>query len=74
MGGRDPVDIVGIILALALALLALLILVATTVQIIYNSRPEVQLSDNATQVLTGAVGALTGLLGGYIGARTRGRP
>lgn len=65
-----PVDIVAVVLAGALAGLVILILLATTVQIVSTGRgPEVELSDNATQVLVGAMGALTGLLGGYIGGK-----
>jgi hypothetical protein len=69
------VDAVAVILAVGLAGLVVLILVATMVQILSNSLvPEIQLSDNATQVLVGALGAFTGLLGGYIGARARRDP
>jgi len=65
-----PVDLVALVLACALAGTVLGILVATTVQILNTGKgPEVELSDNATQVLVGATGALTGLLGGYMGSR-----
>ena len=75
MRPRQPVDVVAAILACGLAGAVLGILVATAVQIIHTGKgPEVELSDNATQVLVGAVGALTGLLGGYMGARRRGPP
>ena len=68
--GRKPVDRVALILAVALAGLVWLILLTTTVQILHTGRgPEVELSDNATQVLVGATGAVTGLLGGYMGSR-----
>ena len=68
------VDVVAIILAVGLAFgLVVLILVATIVQILNNSLvPEIQLSDNAaTQILVGALGAFTGLLGSYVGSRAR---
>jgi hypothetical protein len=68
---REPVDLVALILAVALGLLVVLILVATTIQIVNSSFPQVQLSENATQVLIAGVGGLTGLLGGYIGSRSR---
>ena len=65
-----PVDLVAVILASALAGLVWLILIVTTVQILHTGKgPEVELSDNANQVLVGATGALTGLLGGYMGSR-----
>lgn len=60
-----------VILAAALGLVAVLILVATMVQIVQSSLPQVELSENASQVLTTAVGALAGLLGSYIGGRHR---
>ena len=60
-------------LACSLGGVALGIIVATTVQII-GGAPSVELSDNATQVLVGVSGALTGLLGGYMGSRRPDRP
>ena len=72
---RRPVDTVAVILALGLAGAILGILAATTVQILHTGQgPEVELSDNATQVLVGAIGALTGLLGGYMGSRRPPQP
>jgi uncharacterized membrane protein YfcA len=65
------VDIVAIILACSLALLVILILIATLLQIVNHSRPPVRLSSNASQVLTAAIGAVAGLLGGYIGSQSR---
>jgi hypothetical protein len=70
-GDRRPVDTVALVLAISLGLLVVLIMVATTVQVISSSRPVVSLSENATQVLIAGVGGLTGLLGGYIGSRSR---
>lgn len=60
-----------VILAIGLTLLVTLILVATIVQIINNEpgAPEIQLSENATQILIAAIGGIVGLLGGYIGHR-----
>ena len=65
------VDIVAIILALGLTLLVSLIIVATMVQIINNDKdvPEIQLSENATQILIAAIGGIVGVLGGYVGYR-----
>jgi hypothetical protein len=65
------VDLVAVILAIGFASVILLIMIATIVQILHNERPEVSLSENATQILTSAVGGLSGLLGGYIGYSLR---
>ena len=62
-----PVDWVAMVLALALGVTIVLILVASTVQIVNGSFPQVKLSENATQVLIAGTGGLTGLLGAYIG-------
>lgn len=72
--GRQPVDTVALILAVALGLTVVLILVATTLQIVSSSFPQVELSENATQVLIAGSGGLTGLLGAYIGANRRDPP
>jgi hypothetical protein len=70
---RPGVDLIALVLAIGLSSAIILILVATMVQIVYNQRPEVTLSENATQVLTSAVGGLSGILGGYIGYSMRDR-
>jgi hypothetical protein len=51
-----PVDIVAVILAASLGLLANLILIGTIVQILHGN-PEVMLSENATQILIAAAAA-----------------
>lgn len=68
---RLGVDLVAAILAVGLACLVVLILVATTIQILHNKPgvPEIQLSENATQVLIAAIGGMVGILGGYVGHR-----
>lgn len=66
------VDIVAVILAAGLACLVILILIATIIQILTPSEPrtpEIQLSENATQILIAAIGGIVGVLGGYIGHR-----
>ena len=68
---RRAVDTVALVLAFGLAFAIVGILVGTTVQIV-RGNPEIALSDNATQIIVGAVGAMTGLLGGYIGSRRPG--
>jgi hypothetical protein len=70
---RLGVDLVALVLALGLSSLVVLILIATIVQILNNNRPEVTLSENATQILTSAVGGLAGILGGYVGYSLRDR-
>jgi hypothetical protein len=68
---RSGVDLVAVILASGLSLAVVLILVATMVQILNNEpgAPEIQLSENATQILIAAIGGIVGVLGGYIGYR-----
>lgn len=71
--GWKGVDFVAAVLAIGLALLVVLIIVATIVQILNNrpASPEIQLSENATQVLIAAIGGIVGVLGGYVGYRVR---
>jgi hypothetical protein len=64
---RGP-DLVAVVLACGLALLASLILVGTIVQILHGN-PEVTLSENATQILIATSSGITGVLGGYMGYR-----
>jgi hypothetical protein len=71
MRNRSGADVVAIILALALGLISVLILLATTIQILDHESPDLTLSENATQILIAAIGGLTGLLGGYIGFNTK---
>lgn len=67
---RPSVDLVAVILAMGLAVLVVLIIVATMVQILANDlKPQIQLSENATQILIAAIGGIVGVLGGYIGHR-----
>ena len=64
-----------VILAVGLTALVVLILVATVVQILHDEpplSPEIQLSDNATQILVAAIGGVVGLLGSYMGHRLHG--
>jgi hypothetical protein len=68
-----PVDIIALILALSLGVTIVLILLVSAVQIIHGSFPQVNLSENATQVLIAGTGGLTGLLGAYIGLNRSGR-
>jgi hypothetical protein len=71
--GRRPVDEVALVLSGSLGLISVLILVATTIQILDHSTPDITLSENATQILIAAIGGLTGLLGAYIGLNRGGK-
>ena len=62
-----PVDRVALVLALGLTLSVLLILLVSALQVIRGRFPQVELSENATQVLIAGTGGLTGLLGAYVG-------
>lgn len=62
-----PIDRVALVLAASLGILVNLILVVTLVQIVDHSTPELQLSENATQIMIAAIGGTTGLLGAYVG-------
>lgn len=69
---RAGVDFVAGVLAMGLALSVVLILIATIVQILTPTTPrtpEIQLSENATQILIAAIGGMVGVLGGYVGYR-----
>jgi len=69
-----PVDWVAVILALGLALTIVMILIVTGIQVIKGAtRPQITLSDNATQIITAGTGALAGLLGAYIGVSHNGK-
>lgn len=69
------VDLVAVILATGLSLTTVLIIVATMVQIVANhpGAPQIQLSENATQILIAAIGGVVGVLGGYVGYRLHDR-
>lgn len=62
-----PVDRVALVLALSLGVLVNLILVTTIVQILDHMTPELMLSENSTQIIIAALGAIAGLVGAYIG-------
>lgn len=58
-------DLVAVILALGLVASLFAIVVAVLYDAIASQGPG--LSENATQILTGAFGGIIGLLGGYLG-------
>jgi hypothetical protein len=61
-------DIVAVVLAIGVSLVASLILLGTIIQILHGN-PEVTLSENATQVLIASTSGLVGVLGSYMGYR-----
>lgn len=65
-------DVVAVILAVGLTL-AVLVFLSAVMRDAFRSTPP-GLDDNAAQVLTGALGGIIGLLGGYLGARHANRP
>ena len=69
-----PVDRVALVLALGLSITIVLILIGSMIQITRGSFPQVNLSENATQVLIAGTGGLTGLLGAYIGLNRDKKP
>lgn len=69
----NPVDRVALVLASSLGVLVNLILITTIIQILDHTTPELQLSENATQIMIAALGAIAGLLGAYIGLNRNGR-
>ena len=62
-----PIDRVALVLALSIGSLVNLILVVTMIQIIDHQTPDLTLSENATQIMIAAIGAIAGLLGAYVG-------
>jgi len=62
-----PVDLVAIILACGLVLIAFLIGVSLMINVAEGHNPTPTLGENTTQVLTTVLGGLIGILGGYIG-------
>jgi hypothetical protein len=68
---RISVDAVALVLAFALALAVILLMVVVMINVIDHQTPTQTLGENATQVIIAITGGLIGVLGGYIGARTR---
>ncbi len=64
---RRARDAVGIILAVGLATAVNAVTLATLIDALRSQGPG--LSENATQVLTGAFGGIIGILGAYVGFR-----
>lgn len=60
-------DVVAVVLAVGLATALNIIVVAVLYDAVFSQGPG--LSENATQILTGAFGGVLGVLGAYIGFR-----
>lgn len=66
----QPADIVGVILALGMALALNIFIVAAALEAYANKITlPIGLSDNATQVLTGWGGGIIGVIGALVGFR-----
>jgi hypothetical protein len=68
---RPNVDTVALVLAIGLAITLVLIMVAVIVNTVTENNPTPTLGENTTQVLTAIVGGAVGVLGSYIGFRSR---
>jgi len=62
-----PVDLVALILAIGLVVIASFIGLALVINVAENHNPVPTLGENTTQVLMALMGGLIGILGGYIG-------
>ena len=71
MSRRPARDWVAIILAAGLALAVNLITAAVLYDAVFSEGPG--LSENATQIITGAFGGIIGVLGAYLGLRSSSR-
>ena len=66
-----PVDAVAVILAVALTVVSIMVGIALVVNVIEGHNPAPTLGESTTQILTAIMGGLIGILGTYIGSRTR---
>jgi hypothetical protein len=64
---------VALILAVALTLAVFFIGLAIAINVAQGHNPNPTLGENTTQVLTATIGGMVGMLGVYIGNRTRDR-
>lgn len=68
--GLGP-DVVAMILASALFLSVVVIGIALILSVVDQRTPIQTLGENTTQVLTGLIGGIIGVLGSYLGQRFR---
>ena len=73
MRSRPTSDYVAVVLALGLALSVVALVIGVTVGAIKNGSTASTLSENESQVLTAAFGGMIGVLGAWVGYRTRDR-
>jgi hypothetical protein len=62
---------VAVILACTLVLGVLLITVTSIANVVTHQVPTQALGENTTQILTSVLGGIVGVLGGYVGFKTR---
>jgi hypothetical protein len=66
-----PVDRVIAILAVGLVFALCLVLIGSILAVLEHELPMNTLGENTTQVLTGITGGIIGIIGAYVGNRTR---
>jgi hypothetical protein len=66
-----PVDRVVAILAIGLVFALCLVLIGSIIALFEHELPMNTLGENTTQVLTGITGGIIGIIGAYVGNRTR---
>jgi hypothetical protein len=62
-----PVDVIALVLAVGLVLIAAEIGLALVINVVKGHNPQPTLGENTTQVLIGVMGGLIGVLGSYLG-------
>jgi hypothetical protein len=71
---KPSADAVALVLAAALVLAVLVLGIALIANVIEHQNPAATLGENTTQVLTATVGGIIGVLGSYLGRRSRRDP
>jgi hypothetical protein len=68
-----PADRVALVLAAALVVAVVGLFAAVLANIVSNHQPAATLGENTTQVLSGLIGGIVGVLGAYLGRVARRR-